>query len=65
MHDFWVSFITYSMRKNLLKKLVEIIREDHVYGGTCGLLGARPSKAQKCAVSFSEPIVSPQLHSIV
>ena len=53
------------MTKTFLKELVEIIEDDYVYGGTCGLLGARPSKAQKCAISFSEPIVSPQLLNII
>ena len=65
MHPFWESFIIYSMKKNLLRKLVEILEDDNVYGGTCGLLGARPSKAQKCAISFSEPIFSLQLHRII
>ena len=41
------------------------MEDDNVYGGTCGLLGARPSNAQKCAISFSDPIVSLQLDSIV
>ena len=45
--------------------MVEILEDDNVYGGTCGLLGARPSNAQKCAISFSDPIFSLQLDSII
>ena len=48
-----------------MENVVEILEDDDVYGGTCGLLGARPSKAQKCAISFSDTIVSLHLHSIV
>ena len=48
-----------------VENVVEILEDDDVYGGTCGLLGARPSKAQKCAILFSDTIISLHLHSIV
>ena len=65
MHHFEYLSLHIACQKNLLKNCLKFYEDDNVYGGTCGLMGARTSKAQKCAVSFSERIVSLQLHRII